>query len=75
MSSCTPVHTAGQLAGRAGRPHTDNPHPKDSYEAVLWFHAWHVATVEREEDTKIVPDLPDAESGLLMFTQRKDHEL
>lgn len=75
MSKFTPVYTAGQLAGRAGLLHTVNPHPKGSYEEVLWFHAWHVATVEREEGYKIIPDLPDAESGLLMFSRKKDDEL
>lgn len=75
MSSATPVYSAGQVAGRAGRPHRENPYLKDSYEALLWFHSWHVATVEREEGRKIMPDLPEAESGLLMFSQSKDREL
>ncbi len=75
MSRSTPVYSSGQAAGREGRPHTENPHPKHSFEELLWFHAWHVATVERQEGTKILPGLPLAESGLLMFQQKKDHEL
>lgn len=31
------------------------------------FHAWHVASVERERGEKILPGLPDEGSGLLMF--------
>lgn len=74
MSRSTPVYSAGQAAGRAGRPHTDNPHPPKSFEELLWFHAWHVAVVENELGEKILPGLPLAESGLLMFTQKRAKE-
>lgn len=75
MRGSTTIYSAGQAAGRAGRPHTDNPYPASSFEELLWFHAWHVAVVENQEGTKILPDLPLAESGMLMFQHKRDAEL
>lgn len=72
MNQLGQINIAGKEAGRAGLQHTANPHPKGSCEELAWFHAWHVATVERETGQKLLPDLPDAGSGLLMFAQKED---
>lgn len=33
------ISAAGKEAGRAGRPHTANPHAPDSREAMAWFES------------------------------------
>lgn len=66
------IHFAGQEAGRKGRPHTDNPHAKDTADALIWFHAWHVATVERQTGEKILPDVPADNDELRMCRPKED---
>lgn len=49
----------GQLAGRAGKPHTDNPFKDDKDQIhlhLVWFHAWHVAKWERLDAVKFTFD-------------------
>lgn len=66
----------GQQAGRRGKP---NPVARAdaSAEALELFHAWHVATVERETRTKFLAGAPDPADPDLTICRpkRKKEEL
>jgi len=53
-ASLARIQAAGKLAGRTGQLHTVNPHAETSEEALVWFHSWHLAVIEKEEGEKIL---------------------
>ena len=66
MTSRLQIQLDGQEAGRQGRP---NPVAREdvSDAGLQRFHAWHLATIERELGRKLLPGAPSPDEPDLMI--------